>query len=114
MVALSAASRGVVLQHGARFRARLRIGVEGIMTDAGGFDPKDAASRADERERLLGQIAGALNIPIETFRGKGPSVALRRGPNALECAALLAAFARIEDPELRKACLAMVERYSDA
>jgi hypothetical protein len=83
------------------------------MTDAGGFDPKDVASRASERARLLGQIAEALNIPATTFRGKGPSVALGRGPNATECAALLAAFARIEDPDLRKECLAAVERYSD-
>jgi len=100
--------------NGARFRARPMVGVEGLMTDAGGFDPKDSASRADERERLLGQIADALNIPVTTFRGKGSLVALGRGPNASECAALLAAFARIGDPDVRKECLALVERYSDA
>ncbi|WP_342105811.1 hypothetical protein [Methylobacterium sp. SI9] len=90
---------------------RLRVGVEGIMTDAGGFDPKSGTSSADERVRLLGQIAEALKIPVSTFHGRGGTNALCNGPSATECAALLAAFARIDDPDRRKECLAIVERF---
>jgi hypothetical protein len=35
-----------------------------------------------------------------------------RGPSAGECVALLTAFSRIEDADLRKECVALVERYS--
>ncbi|MGH1572723.1 hypothetical protein ACRAWG_21185 [Methylobacterium sp. P31] len=92
---------------------RVRLRVEGIMTDAGGFDLNDAASRAEERERLLGQIAEALAVPVSTFRRRH-SPARGSGPTASECAALLAAFARIDDPNIRKECLVMVERYGTA
>ncbi len=81
------------------------------MTDAGGFDPKSGTSSADERVRLLGQIAEALKIPVSTFHGRGGTNALCNGPSATECAALLAAFARIDDPDRRKECLAIVERF---
>ncbi|MEE7447277.1 hypothetical protein MRF4_05330 [Methylobacterium radiotolerans] len=81
------------------------------MTDAGGFDLDGTAKSAHEREMLLRQIADALNIPVTTFRRRtGSSVA--RGPSAAECAALLTAFSRIDDPDLRKECLALAERYS--
>jgi hypothetical protein len=100
--------------HGARSRARLRVGVEGIMTDAGGFIPDDASARAVERQDLLRQIADAVNLPVSSFRHRSASRRSPHAPTASECAALLAAFARIEDPERRKACLAMVERYGAA
>jgi hypothetical protein len=90
---------------------RSRVGVERIMTDAGVFDPGTDTSSADERVRLLGQIAEALQIPVSTFHGRGDAKAMPRGPAASECAALLAAFARIDDPDRRKECLALVERF---
>ena len=80
------------------------------MTDAGGRDPNTAA---DERERLLGQIADALNVPVVAFRSRVSWADGVVGPSASECAALLAAFTRIADPERRRACLALVERYSE-
>ncbi|MCJ2022266.1 MULTISPECIES: hypothetical protein [unclassified Methylobacterium] len=83
------------------------------MTDAAGFDPMTATSSADERVRLLGQIAEALKIPVSTFQGRGTANAGPRGPAASECAALLAAFSRIEDPDQRRECLAIVERFSE-
>ncbi|MHB2206939.1 hypothetical protein [Methylobacterium sp. CM6257] len=93
--------------------SRVWLRVEGIMTDAGGLDVTDAGSRVEERERLLGQIAEALAVPVSTFR-RGRSAAQVCGPTASECAALLAAFSRIDDPNVRKECLAMVERYGNA
>ena len=81
------------------------------MPDVGGSDLD--ATAADERERLLRQIAGALNIPVTAFRHRMAWVPGSSGPNASECAALLAAFARIDDRERRRACLAMVERFGD-
>lgn len=71
-----------------------------------------ATSSVDERARLLGKIADALKIPVSTFRGREAENATRRGPAASECAALLAAFARIEDPDRRRECLAWVETFS--
>lgn len=82
------------------------------MTDAGGADPGSAMSPADERARLLGQIAEALKIPVATFHGRGSANAVPRGPAAAECAALLAAFAQIDDPDRRRECLALVERFA--
>ncbi|WP_457105753.1 hypothetical protein [Methylobacterium sp. P5_C11] len=83
------------------------------MTDAGGFDLDSKAKTARERESLLRQIAEALEIPISTFRRPAASLS-PNGPSASECAALLSAFSRIEDPELRKACVVLAERYSRA
>ncbi|MGU3668724.1 hypothetical protein ACLBX9_31480 [Methylobacterium sp. A49B] len=82
------------------------------MTDAGGSDLKKAA--ADERERLLGEIAGALNIPVMAFRSRVSWADGATGPSASECAALLAAFSRIADPERRSACLALVEGFGES
>jgi hypothetical protein len=87
-----------------------RTGVEGIMTDVGGPESNTAA---DERERLLGQIADALNIPVVAFRSRVSWADGASGPSASECAALLAAFSRIADPDRRKACLALVEQFGD-
>lgn len=84
------------------------------MTDAAGSGPTDASAtsaRDSERQRLLRQIADALAVPVSTF-GRRRDAAPSRGPTAMECAALLTAFSRIEDPALRKACLTMVERYA--
>lgn len=80
------------------------------MTDAGGFDLDGAAKSAHERDVLLRQIADALNIPVSIFR-RPPGASAPRGPSAAECTALLNAFSRIEDPELRKECLALAERF---
>lgn len=81
------------------------------MTDAGGLDLDGTAKSAHERDVLLRQIADALNIPVSIFR-RPPGSSATRGPSAAECAALLTAFSRIEDPDLRKECLALAERYS--
>lgn len=81
------------------------------MTDVGGIDPGSDTASADERVRLLGQIAEALKIPVSTFHARGGTPAIPHGPAASECAALLAAFARIEDPSRRRECLALVERF---
>jgi hypothetical protein len=80
------------------------------MIDAEGPDLDTAA--ADERERLLNQIANALNIPVAAFGRRAAWAPEVGGPDASECAALLAAFSRITDPARRSACLAMVKRYS--
>ncbi|SDM42468.1 hypothetical protein SAMN05216360_10254 [Methylobacterium phyllostachyos] len=72
-----------------------------------------ATSSAEERARLLTQIAEALKIPVSTFRSRGSVKAASGGPTAPECAALLAAFARIDDPERRRECLALVERFGE-
>ncbi|MCJ2133492.1 hypothetical protein MKK69_05330 [Methylobacterium sp. J-026] len=93
--------------------ARSRVGVEAIMTEAGGCDQMGAASSTDERARLLAQIAEALQIPVSTFRLRNAGDALRNGPAATECAALLAAFSRIDDPDRRAKCLLMVEGFSE-
>jgi len=92
---------------------RMRGGIQGIMTDAEGFDPGSATSSAAERTRLLTQIAEALKIPVSTFRSGGGMKAAPCGPTASECAALLAAFARIDDPDRRRECLALVERFGE-
>ncbi len=89
-----------------------RVNVRAIMTEAGGFDQMGAASSTDERARLLAQIAEALKIPVSTFRLRSAGDAPCNGPAAAECAALLAAFARIDDPERRARCLSMVENFS--
>ncbi|AIQ88638.1 MAG: hypothetical protein CL858_13825 [Cupriavidus sp.] len=80
------------------------------MTDAGGFDLDGAAQSARERDKLLRDIARMLNVPESTFR-RPPASGGTRGPSAAECAALLTAFSRIEDPDLRKECVALAERY---
>lgn len=72
-----------------------------------------ATSSAEERARLLAQIAGALKIPVSTFRSRGNARATPCGPTASECAALLAAFARIDDPARRRECLALVENFAE-
>lgn len=79
------------------------------MTDAGAFDLDGTAKSAHEREVLLRQIAHALNVPVSIFRGP-PGSPAAGGPSAAECAALLTAFSRIADPDLRKECLALAER----
>jgi hypothetical protein len=84
------------------------------MTDAGGLDRDAAVKSAHERDLLLRQIADALNIPVSTFHRRSSAALGRCGPSAAECAALLAAFSRIEDPCLRMECLALVQRYGDA
>ena len=83
------------------------------MTDAGGFDPHDTASRLDERERLLRQIAQTLDLPLAVFRRRRRSSPMAEGPTAAECATMLAAFSRIRDPDLRLQCLAMLEHCRD-
>lgn len=72
-----------------------------------------AISSADERARLLGQIAETLKIPVSTFRSRESVNAAPCGPTASECAALLAAFARIDDPDRRRECLTLVEKFCD-
>ncbi len=81
------------------------------MIDAEGSHPNTAA--ADERERLLKQIADALNIPVAAFGRRVSRASDASGPDASECAALLSAFSRIADPARRSACLAMVERCGE-
>ncbi|MDP4003455.1 hypothetical protein [Methylobacterium sp. NEAU K] len=84
------------------------------MTDAGGFEPTEDVSRFTEREQLLHQIAATLQLPLSIFRRPRTSSPTPDGPTAAECSAILAAFARIRDPSLRKQCLAMLERCADA
>ncbi|MCJ2055439.1 hypothetical protein MKL09_02605 [Methylobacterium sp. J-048] len=83
------------------------------MTDAGGFVALDAASRLSEQEQLLRQLAEMLHLPVSVFRRRRPDPTAD-GPTAGECAAILAAFSRIRDPDARRRCLAMVERCADA
>jgi len=83
------------------------------MTDAGGFVALDAAPRLGEQERLLRQLADMLNLPVSVFRRRCADPTIE-GPTAAECAAILAAFSRIRDPDARRQCLAMVERCAGA
>ncbi|AYO82751.1 hypothetical protein EBB05_11085 [Methylobacterium brachiatum] len=84
------------------------------MSDAVRFGSADAAPRFDEEERLLGRIAGMLNLPVAVFRRGHAASSPDKGPTASECAMMLAAFTRIRDPDARRDCLAMVEGRADA
>lgn len=86
---------------------------EAIMTDAGGFLPGDDATGSGERARLLGRIAEALKLPLSAFLPSPGQTRSAEGPSADECAAMLAAFSRIRDPDLRRHCLRMLERCAD-
>lgn len=84
------------------------------MRDAVDFASTEAAPGFHEEERLIRQIAGMLDLPVTVF-GRGYSGSSPdKGPTASECAAIVAAFARIRDPDARRACLAMVDSRADA
>lgn len=83
------------------------------MTDAGGFLPRDGATGSGERARLLRRIADSLNLPLSAFSPSlAPSLSAE-GPSTAECAAILAAFSRIRDPDARRHCLRMLEQCAD-
>lgn len=83
------------------------------MIDAGGFLPSDDATASGERARLLRRTAEALNLPLSAFsRSLAPNPSAE-GPSTAECAAILAAFSRIRDPDLRSHCVQMLEHCAD-
>lgn len=82
------------------------------MTDAGGFPPPNGLSGAAERERLLRQIATALDLPVAAFAGSGSGSSQQDAPSSAECSAVLAAFSRISDPQARTFCLTMLETFA--
>ena len=84
------------------------------MTDAGGFLPTPDDPDAGERGRMLRQIADALNLPVSAFSQGLAPVPSAKGPSAAECAAMLAAFSRIRDPQMRRHCLEMLEHCAEA
>jgi hypothetical protein len=81
------------------------------MADAGSFPLEADGSNSPERARLLRQIAAALDLPIEALAAR-LSLCNPTGPSAEECAAVLDAFARIEDPQLRAFCLQVLEGFT--
>lgn len=83
------------------------------MTDAGGFLPSDDVTGSRERARLLCQIAEALNLPLAAFSPALAPTPSAAGPSTAECAAILAAFSRIRDPDTRRHCLQMLERCAE-
>lgn len=80
------------------------------MTDAGGVPPTQDQTTS-ERARLLRQIAAVLDIPVTTFT-RAPSSCPGEEPPSTECAAMLAAFSRIRDPQVRAFCLRMLESFA--
>ncbi|MCJ2011098.1 hypothetical protein [Methylobacterium sp. J-076] len=82
------------------------------MTDAGGFLPGQDTSGAAERTRLLRQIATALDLPVSAFTRAPPAPEVE-GPSSAECAAMLAAFSKIRDPQMRAFCVQVLETFAE-
>ena len=80
------------------------------MTDAGAFLPTPDDPDTGEPGRLLREIADALNLPVSAFSRRLAPVPATAEPSTAECAAVLEAFSRIQDPQARRHCLAMLER----
>lgn len=85
--------------------------VDGIMSDAASLTPKRAGIGSAERARLLSQIASALDLPVTAFTCK-LSVDEAEGPSSAECAAMLSAFSRIRDPQMRDFCLQVLKAFA--
>lgn len=61
-------------------------------------------------QRTLDEVADALNITTALLRQGAQSELVDGGPASLvEASALLQAFIRIEDPDVRQGCLACVQ-----
>ncbi len=83
------------------------------MTDAGDSLPRDDGTGSGERSSILRQIAEALNLPRSAFSPRLDPRPCAEGPSATECEAVLAAFSRIRDPDMRRHCLRLLERCAD-
>lgn len=70
----------------------------------------DRTRLPDRAQRTLDEIADALNVTAAVLHKDTQSELLRNGPVSLmEASALLQAFIRIQDPEVRQRCLAFVQ-----
>lgn len=78
------------------------------MTDLGGTPSRRDEAATNERAHLLRQIAAALDLPVTALK-PGVSADAGEGPSSSECAQMLAAFARVRDPQARAYCLALLE-----
>lgn len=85
--------------------------VDGTMSDAGGLIQLQTGTGSVERARLLNQIACALDVPVAAFTCK-LSVNEVEGPSSAECAAMLSAFGRIRDPQIREFCLQVLQAFA--
>ncbi|MDR7037626.1 hypothetical protein J2X36_002373 [Methylobacterium sp. BE186] len=65
-----------------------------------------------ERERVLRRIAETLELSLVDLYEAG-AAACGSEPSKAECAALISAFHRISDPDLRRRCLALVQAFSE-
>lgn len=81
------------------------------MTDAGVF-PITTDRAANERARLLRQIADVLNLPITAFT-RPPVADGCEDATSDECVAVINAFSRIQDPKMREFCLKMLESFAE-
>lgn len=81
------------------------------MADAGSFSLDADGVNSPDRARLLRQIAAALDLPVEALAAR-LAPCNSTGPSAQECAAVLDAFARIEDPQLRAFCIQVLEGFT--
>ncbi|KAB1071756.1 hypothetical protein [Methylobacterium planeticum] len=82
------------------------------MADAGNALPTEAVPPQADRLHLLHRIAEALDMPLADLYGH----ALRAGhtpPTEVECAAVLAAFLRIGDPNARRRCLSLLQALAE-
>lgn len=89
------------------------------------IDPGDGSARPDERatKRLLGRIAGTLEVPVSTLHNPANAVGTpspRPDDSATladgvddECAVLLAAYMRIVDPAERRRILMLVQAAAE-
>ncbi len=81
------------------------------MTDAAVF-PIKADRAANERARLLRQIADVLDLPITAFTHP-PATDGAEEATSDECTAVIRAFSRIRDPKMREFCLKMLESFAE-
>jgi hypothetical protein len=78
------------------------------MTDTGRLFADQSGTHPTERQHVLSRIAAALELPVAAFSERAPS-GEPGPPSSTECAALLAAFSRIEDAGQRAAILKLME-----
>ncbi|TXN12299.1 hypothetical protein [Methylobacterium sp. WL8] len=83
------------------------------MTDPATSRLMQDGSRSAASQQILGKIAAVLAIPVSDFYRHEPPVSDALTPNAAECDAMLAAFLRVGDPEVRARIVEMMRAYSD-
>ncbi|MEA1832898.1 hypothetical protein U8607_12485 [Methylobacterium durans] len=83
------------------------------MTEVGASSLLRAVPTVSERARILLRIAETLEVPLADLSRTEGAMGSAEASEA-ECAALLAAFRRIPDPDLRRRCLSLVSAFGEA